>query len=188
MELILTLEHLVALGIGATVATILVTAVVSSRLKEALAGTKSAAIRSASHALQLDAEKARHKESMRLQSVIRDLLTKAESDARIIAVLEKARNDQMRDEIRTLNQIVAGAGEKLAGLDNEFASWTAFGLELQSWIGQVEEDEGDLPALNHRLLELLGERKSVITSIEEIHSDEEAGSEDDTREVAAVKA
>ena len=200
MTLILTLGHLVALGTGAVVAAILVATVVSSRLKDARTDAKIARSWGESYKLRLDTEHAWHLEAAGFNSEIRVHLKKRESDARVVAGLRKGVIDQQRDEIRTLNQLVTGAGEKLAGLNVDLAAWAAFGLELTSWGTGPEEN---LTVGRPRLREILNTLNALLarsegldfrtsvaakfTGIEETTSDEEAGPEDDTREVAAVQ-
>ena len=207
MTLTFTLGHLVALGIGAIVAAVLMAVLSSARLQEARARAKIQELRAECRGLRLlefqghqQALKVHHREMLELEHEIQRHLKKRENDARTIANLQKAFNEQLHDEIRTLNQLVSGAGEKLAGLNIELADWAAFGLHLQAWMGDVtfstaegadrDETEGNLLAvqLEDLLKGPIPNPTPVMTSIEEIHSDEEAGPEDDTREVPAVAA
>ena len=209
MTLTLTLGHVVALGIGAIGAAVLVAVLSSARVQEARArariqearahcrGLRLAEFQGQHHMLQVH-----HREVLELEHQIHAHLKKREGDARTIASLQKVFNEQLRDEIRTLNQAVC----KIPELHEELAEWASLGLRLQSWlagsdlkVGEVWEDRGRLPAPQFAELDgLLSDHDVLLkgsnlnfpqfTSIEETTNDEEARPEDDTREVAAVEA
>lgn len=205
MTLTLTLGHVVALTTGGTVAAILMGILSSARVQEASARAKIQEARANSRGLRLaefqghyHALQVHHRETLELQHEIQTHLKQEVKDARLIASLEKACNEQLRDEIPILNQAVC----KIPELHEELAKWAGLGRRLQSWLagsdGQLGEDRGRLPAPQFEELEgLLSDldvllRKSDLDSpqfrsIEEATSDEEAGPEDDTREVAAVQ-
>ena len=193
MTLTLTLGHLIALGIGAIAAAILMRVLSSAHVQEARARAKIQEARATCHGLRLTefqahhhAVKVHHREMFDLQHQIHAHLKKQESDARTIARLQKAFNEQLHDEIRTLNEALG----KIPELHGELAEWAAFGLRLRASMDCGDRPVIDLEWTEDELNRLLAERddRPVITSIEEIRSDEEAGPEDDTRELEAVEA
>jgi hypothetical protein len=203
MTLILTLGHLFALAMGAIAAAILMAVLSSARVQEARARAKIQEARADCRGLRLaefqghyNTLQVHHRETLELEHEIHAHLKKREADARTIAILQKAFNEQLHDEIRTLNQALG----KIPELHSELAEWAGLGQRLQSWLagsdGQVEEDRGRLPAPQFRELEGLLSDLDVLlrgsdldspqfTSIEETTSDEKAGP---AREVAAVEA
>ena len=195
------LGWIVALTIGAVGGVILGAILSSARNRELRGEAKIQEVRAECSRTSLVAALEHHRQVRELTDSVQSSLEKQVFDARLIGDLERTWKNQLRDEIKTLNQLVTGAGEKLAGLRNELADWAAFGLHLQAWMGDVaygpkdrvdrDETEGDLLAV--QLSELLQgatpDPEPVITSIEEIHSDEEAGpGEEETTERAAVEA
>lgn len=194
MTLTLTLGHVVALGVGAIVAAILMGVLSSARVQEASARAKIQEARATCHGLRLTefqahhhALKVHHREMFDLQHQIHAHLKKRESDARTIANLQKAFNEQLHDEIRLLNQALG----KIPELHGELADWAAFGLRLRASMDCGDRPVIDLEWTEDELNRLLAERddRPVITSIEEIPRDEEAGSgEEETTERAAVGA
>ena len=208
MTLTITLGHVVALGIGVIVASVLMAVLSSARVQEASARAKIQEARAECRGVRLiefqghhQAVNRQHREIFELQRELHAHLKKQECDARTIAGLQKAFNEQLHDEIRTLNQALG----KIPELHGELAEWGNLGRRLQSWLagsdlqeGEVWEDRGRLPAPQFRELDgLLSDLDTLLkcgslnfpqfTSIEETTSDEEAGQEDDTREVAAVE-
>ncbi len=188
MTLTITLGHVIALMAGGVLATVMTAIVASRRITDARAEAKIARNWGDSHGLRLDSVHVSHEESMRLNTQIQSLLRKQAQDSRAIAALERACNEQLRDEISTLNQVVSGAGEKLAGLNNELADWTAFGLKLRGGMDLGSDDVLDLEWVEEELRRLLLDSPPQFTVLEEISSDKEAGSEDETRELNAVEA
>ena len=206
MILTLTLGHLFALGIGAIAAAILMSVLSSARVQEARARAKIQEARATCRGLRLTefqahhhALKVHHREMFDLQHQIHAHLKQRECDARTIAKLQKAFNEQLHDEIRTLNQEVV----KIPELHGELAKWEDLGRRLQSWLAgsdlQTGEDRGRLPAPQFSELDGLLSDVDVLlkgsclnfpqfTSIEETSSDEKAGSQDDTGEPEAVEA
>jgi hypothetical protein len=202
MTLIFTLGHLVALAIGAIIAAVLMAVLSSARIQEARARARIQEARAHCRGLRLAELQGHHTETLELEQKIHAHLKKREGDARTIARLQKAFNEQLHDEIRTLNEALG----KIPELHGELAEWAGLGRRLQSWLAgsdlqlkEAWEDRGRLPAPQFRELDGLLSDLDVLlkgsslnfpqfTSIEETTSDEEAGSEDDTREVAAVEA
>jgi len=210
MTLTITLGHVVALGIGAIVAAVLMAVLSAARVQEASARAKIQQARAECRGLRLvefqahhQAVKVHHRETFKLDQEIHAHLKKRESDARTIAKLQKAFNEQLHDEIRTLNQEVV----KIPELHENLVEWANLGQRLQSWlagselrVGEVWEDRGRLPAPQFRELDGLLSDLDVLlkdsclnapqfTSIEETSSDEEAGpGEEETTECAAVGA
>ena len=210
MTLTITLGHVVALGIGAIVAAILMAVLSSARVQEASARARIQQARAECRGVRLvefqehhGVLRRTHARMVELRQEIHAHLKKRESDARSIASLEKACNSQLRDEIRILNHEVA----KIPELHGELVEWGNLGRRLQSWlagsdlqVGEVWEDRGRLPAPQFCELDGLLSDLDVLlkgswlnfpqfTSIEETTSDEEAGpGEEETTECAAVEA
>ena len=209
MTLTITLGHVVALGIGAMVAAVLMAVLSSTRVQEASARAKIQEARAERRNLRLvefqahhQAVKVDHREMFKLDQEIHVHLKQRESDARTIAKLQKAFNEQLHDEIRILNQEVVKIPELLENL----REWAGLGRRLQSWlagsdlqVAEVWKDRGRLPAPQFSDLDGLLSDLDVLlrvsclnvpqfTSIEETTSDKEAGPEDDTRERAAAGA
>ena len=209
MTLTLTLGHLVTLGIGAIVATLLMAVLSSARVQEASARAKIQEARAECRGVRLiefqghqAVLQRRHATTLGLEHEIQGHLKQRESDARTIAKLQKAFNEQLHDEIRILNQEVVKIPELLENL----REWAGLGRRLQSWlagsdlqVAEVWKDRGRLPAPQFSELDGLLSDLDVLlrdsclnvpqfTSIEETTSDKEAGPEDDTRERAAAGA
>ena len=210
MTLTITLGHVIALAIGAIVGTVLMAVLSSARVQEASARAKIQEARAECRGLRLvefqghqDVLQRRHATTLELEHEIQGHLKKRESDARTIAKLQKAFNEQLHDEIRTLNQEVV----KIPELHENLVEWANLGQRLQSWlagselrVGEVWEDRGRLPAPQFRELDALLSDLNVLltdsclnfpqfTSIEETSSDQEAGpGEEETTECAAVGA
>jgi len=191
MTLILTSGHFLVFGVGAVVATVLMAVLASTRIAETRARVNIQKVRAECRLGRLTELQGHYREVVELQGEVRAHLKRRLEDVRTIASFHKMLKNQKDEEIGELNLLVTGAGEKLAGVNNELADWKEIGLDLYVILSSIPPDfwpsETGMPDLVTKLGTKVSFGAQPI-AIEEIPSDEEAGPEDDTRELETAGA